>query len=252
MALIICPECLKKISNKAVVCPNCGYPINSDKGFNNEQSYTDNINYPNQQSIKIPESDNGAIDIGQQIPNLRCNAAIEGIYNSAENTNTNIPNGKVKLLLYTNGIRICSKSYTYDIQNSEIIKIENCQTKIFQHRHKSVISRAIIGFLTMGAIGEIYLQQVIDSFEHNKVLIGTSEIISILNLIFITLIGSLGAIIGGITGLRIKNGGYRVIQHIVIYYQDINNRFPQSITIECNEYQDVYAFISRHQKEVAN
>lgn len=29
MALINCPECGKQISDKATVCPNCGYPISS-------------------------------------------------------------------------------------------------------------------------------------------------------------------------------------------------------------------------------
>ena len=27
MALIECPECGKKISDKATTCPNCGFPI---------------------------------------------------------------------------------------------------------------------------------------------------------------------------------------------------------------------------------
>ena len=27
MALINCPECEKQVSDKAVSCPNCGYPI---------------------------------------------------------------------------------------------------------------------------------------------------------------------------------------------------------------------------------
>lgn len=30
MALIKCPECGKEISDKATVCPNCGYPITSE------------------------------------------------------------------------------------------------------------------------------------------------------------------------------------------------------------------------------
>ena len=29
MALIICPECSGKVSDKAAACPHCGYPINS-------------------------------------------------------------------------------------------------------------------------------------------------------------------------------------------------------------------------------
>ena len=27
MALINCPECGKQVSNQAIACPNCGYPI---------------------------------------------------------------------------------------------------------------------------------------------------------------------------------------------------------------------------------
>lgn len=27
MALIICPECKKEISDQASVCPNCGFPL---------------------------------------------------------------------------------------------------------------------------------------------------------------------------------------------------------------------------------
>lgn len=38
MALIVCPECGKQISNKASVCPNCGYPIQ-------EHQHTDESNF---------------------------------------------------------------------------------------------------------------------------------------------------------------------------------------------------------------
>jgi hypothetical protein len=27
MALVQCPECLREVSDKAVACPNCGYPL---------------------------------------------------------------------------------------------------------------------------------------------------------------------------------------------------------------------------------
>lgn len=32
MALIKCPECGKEISDKAEVCPSCGYPVDEDEG----------------------------------------------------------------------------------------------------------------------------------------------------------------------------------------------------------------------------
>lgn len=31
MALIICPECEKEVSDQASICPNCGYPINNNE-----------------------------------------------------------------------------------------------------------------------------------------------------------------------------------------------------------------------------
>jgi RNA polymerase subunit RPABC4/transcription elongation factor Spt4 len=34
MALIICPECGKEISDRAAACPNCGVPINRDNYSN--------------------------------------------------------------------------------------------------------------------------------------------------------------------------------------------------------------------------
>lgn len=39
MALINCPECNKEISDKATVCPNCGYPIQK-QSFNSKPSST--------------------------------------------------------------------------------------------------------------------------------------------------------------------------------------------------------------------
>lgn len=35
MALIICPECNGKVSDKASACPHCGYPINNTANSNN-------------------------------------------------------------------------------------------------------------------------------------------------------------------------------------------------------------------------
>ena len=32
MALIICPECSHDVSDKAISCPNCGYPIRLSEG----------------------------------------------------------------------------------------------------------------------------------------------------------------------------------------------------------------------------
>ena len=36
MALIKCPECKKEVSDKAEVCPHCGYPLRKRKDEKSE------------------------------------------------------------------------------------------------------------------------------------------------------------------------------------------------------------------------
>lgn len=43
MALMKCPECGKEISDKAMLCPNCGYPIAQCKNLTKEE-YTSKEN----------------------------------------------------------------------------------------------------------------------------------------------------------------------------------------------------------------
>lgn len=45
MSLINCPECNHQVSDKAISCPNCGYPINS---IGQEQSNSGDINKCNE------------------------------------------------------------------------------------------------------------------------------------------------------------------------------------------------------------
>ena len=43
MALIRCPECGKEFSDKAVACPNCGFPTNQIHNFNPSSQAPPNI-----------------------------------------------------------------------------------------------------------------------------------------------------------------------------------------------------------------
>ena len=43
MALIKCPECGKEISDKAVACVNCGYPIREFLS-DNQEAVSDEVN----------------------------------------------------------------------------------------------------------------------------------------------------------------------------------------------------------------
>ncbi len=43
MALILCPECLKEVSDKAQNCPNCGYPLTNESNTQTEIDLDENI-----------------------------------------------------------------------------------------------------------------------------------------------------------------------------------------------------------------
>lgn len=56
MALIICPECNKEISDKVKSCPHCGYPIAEDVSSTHEPIKVNvtsiNLNQPNKEKIR--------------------------------------------------------------------------------------------------------------------------------------------------------------------------------------------------------
>ncbi|UZW14349.1 zinc ribbon domain-containing protein [Clostridium pasteurianum] len=138
--LIKCPECQKEISDKAKSCPNCGYPISSE---------TIKIN-----DIEFPNLSND-LSIGKQIVNWTYDAAIDGLYENSGNTYDKFPSGKIKVLLFKNGIRICGSFYRtlVEIHYSQIISVEEIRGN--EIKDKSTIGRAVIGGVVFGYLGAI-------------------------------------------------------------------------------------------------
>lgn len=140
--LIECPECKKEISDKAKTCPNCGYPISSEIIEKNDN----NIDFPS-----LPND----LSIGKQIVNWAYDAAIDGLYENSGNSYDKFSNGKIKVLLFKNGIRICNRFYfkLLDIHYSQIISVE--EIKGSELKDKSSIGRAVIGGVVFGYLGAI-------------------------------------------------------------------------------------------------
>ena len=114
MALINCSECGKKISEKASSCPNCGNPnVQIDKISKIKE----------EELLKFPELPK-SLKIGKQIVNWGGNASVKGIYSQEENIITEIPSGKVHVILHTHGIEIIKGLTFYPIHNSQIINME--------------------------------------------------------------------------------------------------------------------------------
>lgn len=45
MAIILCPECKGKVSDKADVCPHCGFPISKTKNESENECFIDGTTY---------------------------------------------------------------------------------------------------------------------------------------------------------------------------------------------------------------
>lgn len=198
MALIKCSECGKEISEKAISCPNCGNPINQT---------VDLIKTEKKELLKFPELP-ANLEIGKQIVNWGGNAAFDGVYNQEENIITEIPTGKVKVILHTHGIEVVKGLTFYPIHNSQIISLKQTSQEELTKTDKSVIGRAVIGGL---------------------------------------ILGPLGAIVGGMSGIgnkeKLKNKHY-----LVINYWDKKTKSAQTLLISGNKAL-INAFIDKNEKE---
>jgi len=145
MALIICPECKKGVSDKAITCPNCGYPIET------KLNVTDSLEIL--QFPSLPDN----LSIGDQIVNWGGDSAFSGEYQKDENVVEGIQTGKVKVVLHTHGIRLADRFYVplLDIHNSQIISINRTSKVELLNTDKSVIGRAVVGGLILGPLGAV-------------------------------------------------------------------------------------------------
>lgn len=241
MALIICPECCGKISSLATKCPNCGYPLTSQ-----------NTPISNKPEIQFQD-----LDIGKQIINRKSDAAFEGIiFPKVESSITDIPNGKVDIFLHTQGIRILMESKTnYDIHISQIIRIERKTTVQNVSQTKSVICRALIAGTIGTAIGYYIISLLgndsttIEWLVNKEVLAVTLDAYMMFRALLIILTSTLlGGIIGGLSGLGIKNTT-KTTQYVFMKFWEDKYNQPRTIVIECDEHQPISAFIARLRKE---
>jgi len=209
MALIKCPECNKEISNKANMCPNCGFPL--DKLEILDKLALEGENNQKEEDLICPKfpKDITKLWIGKMFVNWMDDTYVKGFFDSKENVIEGIPTGKVKIFLHKNGIRI-SKGYLVsilEIHNSQIISLKHITEEELIREGKSVIGRAVIGHL---------------------------------------LLGPLGAIIGGMSGIGPKEKlAYK--NYLVINFWDIKTRKPQSMLLNCNP--NIGRLIERHKKE---
>lgn len=216
MAIIKCPECQKEISDKAISCPYCGYPLNTpiETPSNVVSADHPTSNFTNE----VLPSDMGCPDfpsdlrIGQQITNWKFDSALKAIYSEQLSSLKGIlPSGNADVTLHSHGLRITVGWRNYDIHNSQIISIVKTSSAELSQVNKSVVGRAVLG----GVI-----------------------------------LGPLGAIIGGMSGIGSKSR-LVVHQYLAINYWDTSTRRPQTILLTCDKNQNLDGFIQRQKNEDA-
>ena len=208
MALISCPECEKQVSDKAKSCPYCGCPIEEPTIKTIEPTVVEPKE--NEQALVCPCNFPQNLAIGSML-SASIDTHIVGIYNQQENTVTTLESGKVDVWLHTHGISISETGFkfgTLNIHNSQIISIKETSSAEIVQSNK-VIGRAVAGALIMGPIG---------------------------------------AIVGGMSGIGAKEK-VKVTKYMVINYWDIPTRTAKSLLIQCDEKQCVTYFINRHKRE---
>lgn len=193
-------------------CPECGKEI-SDKALfcqycgNPMNQIIDVIQSQNENLLKFPELPTN-LEIGKQIVNWGGNAAFDGEYSHNENVVTEIPSGNVKVILHTHGIKVLKGLTFYPIHNSQIISLKQTSREELIRTDKSVIGRAVVGGL---------------------------------------ILGPLGAIIGGMSGIgskeKLKDKNY-----LVINFWDKKTKAAQTLLIGGDKIF-ISAFIKRHEKE---
>lgn len=196
-----------------IKCSECGKEI-SDKALSCPNCGCPVQSIPQVENSISKESDSPEfpqlptiMKVGKQIVNWGLDAGLDGGYYYSENVIKEIPEGDVKIILHTNGICIMKGTAIYYLSDQQIIKLSTATEEQIMTESKSVIGRAIVGGL---------------------------------------LLGPLGAVVGGMTGIGSKQklkGKY----YLVINFWDVCSQSPQTILISTKSKPD--RFIDRYNEE---
>jgi hypothetical protein len=141
-------------------CPECQKEI-SDKAANCPScgfplKQTESNDSSSNQEISCPDFPHD-LSIGGQIVNWGGDAAFSGDFRPEDNVIRTINTGGVKVLLHKFGINIANGLFIseMEIHNSQIISIDFADQSELLKQNKSVIGRAVVGNLLMGPMGAI-------------------------------------------------------------------------------------------------
>jgi hypothetical protein len=146
MALTPCIECQRNISSRAASCPHCGCPVAGEFSA---------ITGTPEQVILQPLADN--LSIGEQIVNWGADAIVDVEFHYNENPYRPLPEGKLKVFVYTAGIRISVGTFgtSIDVHKSQIIAMQHDDYDHVTVKQKSAFGRALLGGVILGPVGAV-------------------------------------------------------------------------------------------------
>ena len=151
------------------------------------------------------------LSIGRQCVNWSGDSAVKGYCDIEENPAVGLTSGNVNLLCHKRGVRLVGKSFTpiRDLHFSQILDIQYAESSRIYENDKSVVKRAAVGGL---------------------------------------ILGPLGAVIGGLTGVGKKSHKFK--GYIVINYWDVEKDYPLTIMIALNDEKQAIKFCEKVSKEL--
>lgn len=151
------------------------------------------------------------LNIGSAIVNWTGNSVIKGTIDLSENVADQLESGPASVFLHRQGISVYGKFYKplLAIHFSQLMSLKKTTRQELQRIDKSVVGRAVVGAL---------------------------------------IIGPLGAIIGGMTGMGSKFENSNV-EYLVINFWDLSTRAPMTVLFRSNDKVD--GFITRCNKDKA-
>lgn len=145
MALILCPECGRPVSDIAIACPHCGFPISNKVApmTSNENNVLNKESFPSFPTV---------MNIGEQLSIFSGDCVMFANYKSEINHTQYIKEGQVSISTHTNGISVSNANLS---NTGDIVKPES-----FNISYEQIIDMSFIRYNE--------LNKVIGNAEYNK------------------------------------------------------------------------------------
>lgn len=149
MALISCPECQREVSDKAVHCVHCGYPLKASESFSKDQ-LVELGQKPNKPEL--------ANDLSVGSRGWFGPSPVKGMFEGFASSDDRITSDSGSISIHEKGVVLSlgfGTTKKIDIHQSQIIDMKLIPNSQVFEEGRSVIGRALVGSLFLGPVGTV-------------------------------------------------------------------------------------------------